>query len=193
MRVGSMDPIQVDVRVIAATNRPLQVLAREGKFREDLFYRLNVVEIVIPPLRERTADLPLLFDHFLEKYSRKLSKKLAVAPGLVEVLSNYAWPGNVRELENTVERAVTLNHTGLLTIDDLPAEIATYTPPSPADADKAFLSLEDMEARYIKRVIDAAGGNMSRTAEILKVDRRTLYRMIDRYGLWSERLTDASN
>ena len=193
MRVGSMDPVQVDVRVIAATNRPLLALVREGKFREDLFYRLNVVEIVIPPLRERTADLPLLFDHFLEKYSRKLSKKLAVAPGLLEVLSNYSWPGNVRELENTVERAVTLNHTGLLATDDLPAEIVTYTPPSPTDPDKALLSLEEMEAQYIKRVIDAAGGNMSRTAEILKVDRRTLYRMIDRYGLWSERLTDASN
>lgn len=186
-RVGSMDAINVDVRVIAATNRSMPALVKEGRFREDLFYRLHVVDIVLPPLRERTSDLPLLFDYFLEKYSRKTGKTLAVAPGLVEKLSNYRWPGNVRELENVVERAVTLNHTGILDVDDLPQEIRTARDQS-AREDKRLVSLEEMEAHYVKRVIAAVDGNMSRAAEVLKVDRRTLYRMIDRYGLWTDRL-----
>src|SRR5204863_7770342 len=122
-RVGSMEAIPVNVRLIAATNKLLAALVKEGKFREDLYYRLHVVEIVLPPLRERTSDLPLLFDYFLDKYSRKLGKTLAVAPGLVDTLSNYRWPGNVRELENIVERAVTLNHTGILNIEDLPVDV----------------------------------------------------------------------
>jgi two-component system, NtrC family, response regulator AtoC len=186
-RVGSMEVVKVDVRIMAATNRTLSALVKEGKFREDLFYRLHVVEIVLPPLRERTADLPLLFDYFLEKYSRKLGKTLAVAPGLTDALVNYRWPGNVRELENTVERAVTLNHTGILNLDDLPAEVKTAQDHPPAD-DKRWMSLEEMEAQYVKRVIAAVEGNMSRAAETLKVDRRTLYRMVDRYNLWNDRL-----
>ncbi len=186
-RVGSMEPLKVDVRVVAATNRSLTSLVREGKFREDLFYRLHVVEIVLPPLRDRTSDLPLLFDYFLDKYSRKLGKTLAVEPGLADALAKYRWPGNVRELENIVERAVTLNHTGILNTDDLPPEVRN----AEADAsreDRKLVSLEEMESQYVKRVIAASDGNMSRAAEILKVDRRTLYRMIDRYGLWTDRL-----
>jgi DNA-binding NtrC family response regulator len=186
-RVGSMEPIKVDVRVIAATNRALNLLVKDGRFREDLFYRLHVVEINLPPLRDRTSDLPLLFDYFLAKYSRKLGKTLAVAPGLIETLSMYKWPGNVRELENTVERAVTLNHTGILNVDDLPTEIRTAKDGSPRE-DKKLISLDQMEAQHVKRVIQAVDGNMSRAAEILRVDRRTLYRMIDRHGLWTDRL-----
>jgi two-component system response regulator AtoC len=186
-RVGSMEPIKVDVRVIAATNRALNLLVKDGRFREDLFYRLHVVEINLPPLRDRTSDLPLLFDYFLAKYSRKLEKTLAVAPGLIETLSMYKWPGNVRELENTVERAVTLNHTGILNVDDLPTEIRTAKDESPRE-DKKLISLDQMEAQYVKKVIHAVDGNMSRAAEILRVDRRTLYRMIDRHGLWTDRL-----
>jgi DNA-binding NtrC family response regulator len=186
-RVGSMEPIKVDVRVIAATNRALNLLVKDGRFREDLFYRLHVVEINLPPLRDRTSDLPLLFDYFLAKYSRKLGKTLAVAPGLIEMLSLYKWPGNVRELENTVERAVTLNHTGILNVDDLPAEIRSAKDESPRE-DKKLISLDQMEAQYVMKVIHAVDGNMSRAAEILRVDRRTLYRMIDRHGLWTDRL-----
>ena len=186
-RVGSMEPIKVDVRVIAATNRALNLLVKDSRFREDLFYRLHVVEINLPPLRDRTSDLPLLFDYFLAKYSRKLGKTLAVAPGLIETLSEYKWPGNVRELENTVERAVTLNHTGMLNVDDLPAEIRTAKDESPRE-DKKLISLDEMEAQYVMKVIHAVDGNMSRAAEILRVDRRTLYRMIDRHGLWTDRL-----
>jgi len=184
-RVGSMEPIRVDVRVIAATNRSLAALVKEGKFREDLFYRLHVVEVTLPPLRERTSDLPLLFNYFLDKYSRKLDKTVAVAPGLVETLGSYHWPGNVRELENVVERAVTLNHTGILNLDDLPPEIVTPQEPAPSD-DRKLLSLEEMEAQHVKRVIAAVDGNMTKAAEILKVDRRTLYRMVERYGLLSD-------
>ena len=191
-RVGSMEPIKVDVRVIAATNRALNLLVKDGRFREDLFYRLHVVEINLPPLRDRTSDLPLLFDYFLAKYSRKLGKTLAVAPGLIDTLSMYKWPGNVRELENTVERAVTLNHTGILNVDDLPNEIRTAKDESPRE-DKKLISLDQMEAQHVKRVIQAVDGNMSRAAEILRVDRRTLYRMIDRHGLWTDRLRSSRN
>jgi two-component system response regulator AtoC len=186
-RVGSMESLAVDVRVIAATNRSLSSMVKDSRFREDLFYRLNVVEITLPPLRERTSDLPLLFDYFREKYSRKLGKTLAVAPGLVETLSQYRWPGNVRELENVVERAVTLNHTGILNIDDLPPDVRS-APATRAEEERKLMSLDEVEAQHVKRVIAATEGNMSRAAEILKVDRRTLYRMIDRYGLWSDRL-----
>ena len=191
-RVGSMEPIKVDVRVIAATNRALNLLVKDGRFREDLFYRLHVVEINLPPLRDRTSDLPLLFDYFLAKYSRKLGKTLAVAPGLIDTLSMYKWPGNVRELENTVERAVTLNHTGILNVDDLPTEIRTAKDETPRE-DKKLISLDQMEAQHVKRVIQAVDGNMSRAAEILRVDRRTLYRMIDRHGLWTDRLRSSRN
>ncbi len=186
-RVGSMEAIKVDVRIIAATNRSLLALVKESKFREDLFYRLHVVEILLPPLRERTSDLPLLFDYFLDKYSRKLGKTLAVAPGLTETLVKYRWPGNVRELENIVERAVTLNHTGILNLEDLSIEVRTAQEQPPGE-DKKLVSLDEMEAQYVKRVIAAVDGNMSRAAEVLKVDRRTLYRMVDRFNLWNDRL-----
>src|SRR5215467_14054653 len=136
-RVGSMDPVRVDVRVIAATNRSLPSLVKDGKFREDLFYRLHVVEILLPPLRDRTSDLPLLFAYFLDKYSRKLGKTLAVAPGLVEQsLTKYSWPGNVRELENLVERAVTLNHTGILNLEDRPEGVQKARDEPPRDDKK---------------------------------------------------------
>jgi DNA-binding NtrC family response regulator len=187
-RVGSMEPIRVDVRVIAATNRSMSSLVKDGKFREDLFYRLHVVEIVLPPLRERISDLPLLFAYFLDKYSRKLGKTLAVAPGLVdETLTKYSWPGNVRELENLVERAVTLNHTGILNVEDLPVDLRKAPDEMHRD-DKKLASLEEIEAQHVKRVIAAVDGNMTRAAEVLNVDRRTLYRMIDRFGLWTDRL-----
>src|SRR5262249_32918254 len=190
-RVGSMEPVPVDVRVIAATNRSLSSLVKEGKFREDLFYRLHVVEIVLPPLRDRISDLPLLFAYFLDKYSRKLGKTLAVAPGLVEqTLTKYSWPGNVRELENLVERAVTLNHTGILNLEDLP-EDARKPPDEAPREDKRLPSLEEDEAQDVKRVKEAVDCNMRRAAEVLNVDRRTLYRMIERYGLWTERLGSA--
>jgi two-component system response regulator AtoC len=181
-RVGSMDRIPVDIRVIAATNRPLQQHVKEGKFREDLYYRLNVVTINVPPLRDRIADLPLLFDHFLKRHSRRMGKTIAVHQDVIEMLSGYGWPGNVRELENMVERAVTLNTTGVLTPSDFAGEVHGQQRPS-STFPRELVSLEEIERQYILHVLDRLNGNMSRAAELLGIDRRTLYRMLERFGV----------
>jgi DNA-binding NtrC family response regulator len=180
-RVGSMERVPVDIRVIAATNRPLQQFVKEGKFREDLYYRLNVVTITVPSLRERMTDLPLLFDHFLKKHSRRMGKTIAVHENVVEMLAAYPWPGNVRELENVVERAVTLNTTGLLTPADFSEELHGQ-PKSAALFPLELVPLEEIERQYILHVIQGLNGNMSRAAEVLGIDRRTLYRMVERFG-----------
>jgi DNA-binding NtrC family response regulator len=180
MPVGSSAAAQVDVRVIAATNQDLTELAGKGKFREDLYYRLKVVTIQLPPLRERISDLPLLFDFFLKKYSSRTSKTLAVNPEVLSYLQCYPWPGNVRQLENVVERAVALNTSGVFDVEDLPEEIQRLRPTGPMAGDHPWLSLEQMEERYIREVLEAAQGNVSRAAEILGIDRRTLYRRLDK-------------
>jgi two-component system response regulator AtoC len=177
MPVGSTAVINVNVRTVAATNKDLSDLVAQGKFRKDLFYRLNVVTIQLPPLRERISDLPLLFDFFLKKYSARNRKTLAVHPDVLPAMSRFAWPGNVRQLENVVERAVALNTSGVFTVEDLPQEIPGSTPPPPRAG--AWITLEQMEERYIREVIGATGGNMSKAAEILGIDRRTLYRKLD--------------
>jgi two-component system response regulator AtoC len=178
MPVGSSTPSQVDVRVIAATNQNLTELVSEGKFREDLYYRLKVVTIQLPPLRERMSDLPLLFDFFLKTYSHRINKRLAVNPEVISRLESYSWPGNVRQLENVVERAVALNNSGVFDLEDLPEEIqASRRAPEPGD--QQWWTLEQMEERYIREVLQAAGGNISRAAEILGIDRRTLYRRLE--------------
>lgn len=178
MPVGSSSPSQVDVRVIAATNQDLTALVSQGKFREDLFYRLKVVTIQLPPLRERISDLPLLFDYFLRKYSARINKRLAVNPEVLSRMESYRWPGNVRQLENVVERAVALNSSGVFDLEDLPDEIQA-SPPVSAAGQTHWLSLEQMEERYIREVLSATSGNVSRTAEILGIDRRTLYRRLE--------------
>ena len=180
-RVGSIDRIAVDIRVIAATNRSLMDLVKEGKFREDLYYRLNVVTIDLPALRERLADLPLLFDHFLKKHSRRMGKTIAVHSEVLEMLSGYRWPGNVRELENVVERAVTLNTTGLLTPSDFTEEFKRLPKGSALFSDE-LVSLDEIERQYVAFVLGRVNGNMSRAAEILQIDRRTLYRMVERFN-----------
>jgi two-component system response regulator HydG len=174
--VGSTAVIHVDVRIVAATHGDLSDLVAQGKFREDLFYRLNVVSIQLPPLRERISDLPLLFDFFLRKYSARNKKTLAVHSDVLPTMSRFSWPGNVRQLENVVERAVALNTSGVFTVEDLPQEIpgSKLLPPR----EGAWLTLEQMEERYIREVIGATGGNMSKAAEILGIDRRTLYRRL---------------
>jgi transcriptional regulator with PAS, ATPase and Fis domain len=178
-RVGSMEKLPVDIRVIAATNKPLQLLVSEGKFREDLYYRLNVVTIQVPPLRNRLSDLPLLFDHFLKRHSRRTGKMLAVQAGVLESLAAYAWPGNVRELENVVERAVTLNVSGILTPADFSGQLRA-DPNLSAVFPRDLVSLEEIERQYILHVVQRCNGNMSRAAEILQIDRRTLYRTLQR-------------
>jgi DNA-binding NtrC family response regulator len=180
-RVGSMERTPVDIRIIAATNRSLRKLVMEGAFREDLFYRLNVVNITVPPLRERMADLPLLFDHFLRRHSRRIGRRVAAHPEVVELLSSHGWPGNVRELENMVERAIALNTSGMLTAADF-GEYMTKKETRSALFSGDLVSLEEIERQYISHVIERCSGNMSRAAEVLQIDRRTLYRMMERFS-----------
>jgi DNA-binding NtrC family response regulator len=180
-RVGSMERTPVDIRIIAATNRSLRKLVMEGAFREDLFYRLNVVNITVPPLRERMADLPLLFDHFLRRHSRRIGRRVAAHPEVAEMLSNHGWPGNVRELENMVERAIALNTSGMLTAADF-GEYMSKKESRSALFSGDLVSLEEIERQYISHVIDRCNGNMSRAAEVLQIDRRTLYRMMERFN-----------
>ncbi len=179
MPVGSSAATRVDVRVIAATNQDLTELVAKNKFREDLYYRLKVVTIQLPPLRERISDLPLLFDFFLKKYSSRINKTLAVNPKVLSYLQSYSWPGNVRQLENVVERAVALNTSGVFDVEDLPEEIQGSHRTEPIIGDRSWLSLEQMEDRYIHEVLEAVEGNISRAAEILGIDRRTLYRRLE--------------
>jgi DNA-binding NtrC family response regulator len=180
-RVGSMERIPVDIRVIAATNRPLQELVSEQHFREDLYYRLNVVTIQVPALRERIADLPLLFDHFLKRHSRRMGKTISVHAQVPDMLAVHNWPGNVRELENIIERAVTLNTTGVLTAADF-TEHLRQSKKTTAVFPRELVPLEEIERQYILHVVERCNGNMSRAAEVLQIDRRTLYRMVERLG-----------
>jgi two-component system, NtrC family, response regulator AtoC len=178
--VGGTTATHVDVRIIAATHRNLTHLVAHQKFREDLYYRLKVVTIELPALRERMSDLPLLFDFFLKKYSAQQGKTLAVHPEVLSFLEAYSWPGNVRQLENVVERAVALNTSGVFAVEDLPQELQTAPKKQlPAGKDR-WLTLAEMEERYIQEVLAAANGNISHAAEILGIDRRTLYRRLER-------------
>ena len=185
--VGSSETIRIDVRLIAATNRDPQAEVREGRLREDLFYRLNVVSIHLPPLRERREDIPALAHHFLQKYGEANGKAIGgIAPETMARLEAYAWPGNVRELENAIERAVAVSSHPILLPDDLPRHLAP-TAAAPAEAQSPdpieSLSLDAVTQRHIARVLASTGGNKKRAAEILGVDRRTLYRMLERYAM----------
>ncbi|MBI3951041.1 MAG: sigma-54-dependent Fis family transcriptional regulator [Acidobacteria bacterium] len=185
LRVGSTEPIHVDVRVIAATNQPLEELVRAHRFREDLFYRLKVVTIDLPPLRMRRGDIPLLLDHFVRRYAAASSKTIAIDDSVYPMLRQYNWPGNVRELENAIERAIALNSSGVLTPEDFPDEIRQGPLPAtplPVSAGP-YLTLAEKEKEYILEVLEATGQNVSRAAEILDIDRRTLYRILERHGI----------
>ncbi len=190
-RVGGTGSIKVDVRIIAATNRDLASLVKEGQFREDLFYRLNVVRIGLPPLRERREDIPMLAHHFLQKLSGGPTRPITgFVPDALTQLQRYHWPGNVRELENAIERAVSLSHGPLVLPDDLPEAIRNAGAVSRGDAarrasgkDEALLTLDEVEKRHLMRVLRETGGNKARAAKILGIDRRTLYRMAERFGL----------
>ena len=190
-RVGGTGSIKVDVRIIAATNRDLADLVKEGRFREDLFYRLNVVRIGLPPLRERREDIPVLAHHFFQKFSRGSTRPITgFVPGTLALLQRYHWPGNVRELENAIERAVSLSHGPLVLPDDLPDAIRNAGAGSSEDTvgrgsgkEEALLTLDEVEKRHLMRVLRETGGNKARAAKILGIDRRTLYRMVERFGL----------
>lgn len=184
-RVGGTETIKIDVRIIAATNKNLEELVVEKKFREDLFYRLNVVTIHLPPLRERPEDIPLLAEQFLSKFATENNKPIPhLSKEALELLVRYSWPGNVRELENVIERAVILSQRPLILPEDLPRRLRLEKPsPSPIAIWPAKIPLSELEKLYIEKVLEETGGNKKKAAEILGIDRRTLYRMAARYGL----------
>lgn len=189
--VGSTEPIRVKARVIAASNAELEKLAERGAFRGDLLYRLNVIQLHLPPLRERREDIHLLVAHFLHKHADGPSASMALDEKAMQCLINYSWPGNVRELENVIERAITLSQGGLITTDDLPERIrfqqTNELPPLSAnDLAELFTglpNLDEIERRYILHVLEATGNNRKRTAEILGINRKTLYRMAARFAI----------
>jgi two-component system, NtrC family, response regulator HydG len=182
-KVGSHRVITVDVRLMAATNRDLVMAIKEGSFRGDLFYRLNVVSLHIPSLRERKDDIPLLVDHFLEKYNARIHKQNhqieGVSPEAMEVFLRHDWPGNVRELENTVERLVVLSAGPFLEPEDLAYAGLFLAPP----AESGALDLKDLEKEHIRRTLQKFGGRKSDTARALGIDRKTLREKLKRYNI----------
>jgi len=188
-RVGGTEEIPVDVRVIAATNQDLKKRIEEGKFREDLFYRLNVISFEMPPLRERVEDIPLLTQHFLQKYCQQMGKKMKrLAPEVVGIFEQYSWPGNIRELENVIERIVAIEDRETITTACLPPEMLGMVK---KDEIKVELGpgfdlnrhLDDIAKRYIVKALEKSGGRMKKAAPMLGVSYRTLRYLIDKYEL----------
>ena len=176
-RVGGNQTIKVDFRAVAATNKDLDSLVKAGTFRPDLYYRLNVFGIEIPPLRERKEDIPLLVDHFIRKFSRAMNKRFtSVARSAFDVLMNYDWPGNVRELENAIERAMVIGREPEIQASDFPLQLSAAASP------ETGLALEDIERGHILRVLEACEWNQTRAAKVLGIDRVTLYNKIKKYG-----------
>ncbi|HEX7052161.1 MAG TPA: sigma-54 dependent transcriptional regulator [Longimicrobiales bacterium] len=184
--VGATEPVPIDVRIIAATNRDLEEEIRRGGFRSDLYYRLNVISLHLPPLRERADDIPLLTDHFLGLLAAKAqsAKPLGVRPEALEALQRYDWPGNVRELENALERAAVLCKDDAIGLDALPDRVVR-PPSTPLVADRPPVNptLEVVERAYVLWVLQSEGGNKARAAEVLGIDPSTLYRKLNRYGI----------
>ena len=181
--VGATRSLRVSPRVIAATNVPLEQAVAEGRFRQDLYYRLSVIVIRVPPLRERRADIPLLIGSFLEDACARAGKKQVLSAEALEALMRHAWPGNVRELRNTIESLVVSSRGSVIEAFDLPDTVLTVRPRPEEQSFANLTTLDDLERRYLLHVLDAANGNRTRAAEILGIDRRTLYRMAERFGI----------
>jgi DNA-binding NtrC family response regulator len=186
--VGASRVTTVNVRVLAATNRDLERAVREGFFRQDLYYRLNVIRIAVPPLRERREDIPLLAAHVLRAVAITGGPLRRLSPPALAALMSYAWPGNVRELENVLERLALAATGDSLDLEDLPA-VFRERPPVTLEEPlfDGLPSLEQMEKRYLAFVLEALKGNRTRAAEVLGIDRRTLYRMMERFGMGGEK------
>ena len=182
--VGGDSEVPFDVRLIAATNRDLEAAAEEGRFREDLYYRINVVHVVMPPLRTRGGDVLALAQRFLEEFVSKAKRPIkGMSAAVAERLASYLWPGNVRELRNCIERAVALTQFEELTVEDLPERVRAYRPSHvvvAGDDPSEFVPLEEVERRYILRVLESVQGNKTLAARILGLDRATLYRKLER-------------
>ncbi|MBR1609039.1 MAG: sigma-54-dependent Fis family transcriptional regulator [Kiritimatiellae bacterium] len=189
-RVGGDETLSADIRVVAATNRDLKARVAEGKFREDLYYRLAVVTLRMPPLSEREDDIPLLCDHFLRKFAEENGRELkGFDPAAMALMRAYPWPGNVRELRNAVERMVVLSHGDWLTVGDVPENVrdgagaAARSDPAPDPSE----SLADAEKRKILAALEAAGGNRSKAADALGISRRTIHRKLASWGMTDAR------
>ena len=179
-RVGGTELINVDIRVVAATNRDLRALVAQGSFREDLFYRLNVVDIYLPALKDRTGDIPLLVSRFIKELAEKNGvPEPSITPAALRLLEQYAWPGNVRELRNVIERMVVLALNGTLDVDDVPDSIRTFSESAPLSA---TVTLGENEKTQILAVLKECGGNRSEAARKLGISRRTIYRKLDEYA-----------
>ncbi|MFQ5910996.1 MAG: sigma-54-dependent transcriptional regulator [Thermoplasmata archaeon] len=177
-RIGGNKVIRVDFRVICATNRDLEQTVKEGTFREDLYYRINVFSIYLPPLRENRSDIPLLAEHFVHKYAMAMNKRVReISPEAMDLLVRYNWPGNVRELENAIERAMVVVKGEIIREEDLPFQLKTEITPPASD------SLEEVEKSHIINILNRMDWNITRSAETLRIDRQTLYNKIKRYGL----------
>lgn len=187
-RVGDNKTLKVDVRVIAATNQNLQELISQNKFRKDLYYRLNIISIEIPPLRERREDVPLLINDFIKKHTKHLSKKIdSVNDAAAEILRNYNWPGNIRELENVIERAIILSKGTTITLEDLPEFLRQPRPKEDSAEDHNGLKLKDAlkspERDLITKALDSVAWNRNAAAKTLGINRTTLYKKMLKYGL----------
>ncbi len=178
--LGSSESMKVDTRIIAATNRDLEKMVEDGKFREDLYYRLKVVNIKIPPLRDRKDDIPLLCKHIIEKYNNEFNKEVkGIDKEVKRFFMTYEWPGNIRELENVLQHAIIFSNNDIITKVDLPDDIENGQDVIlPSDE-----SLEALEIHHIKRILSQTGHNVSKTARILKIDRKTLYNKMKKYDL----------
>jgi DNA-binding NtrC family response regulator len=188
--VGGHEELSVDARVIAATNRDLPAMVKAGTFREDLFYRVSVIPIELPPLREKREDIPELVAHFTEKYCAQAGRSLGVSERAMELLERYSWPGNVRELEHTIERAVALERTDQIQPERLPEQITNYSPARVADAldlpDEGLnltAHLDQLEKTYLLEALRRTGGNQTRAAELLQLSVRSLRHLLDKHGI----------
>ncbi len=183
--IGSDAELAVDVRVVAATNRDLEAMVAAREFREDLYYRINVVQLALPPLRVRAGDVLMLAQHFLEHFARMFGRgTTGLTPEAAERLTRYPWPGNVRELRNAIERAVAMANGESLTVEDLPEKVRGYRQAPEALSNLSIdLTLDELERQHILRVLDAKGGNKLAAAHALDIDRKTLYRKLQRYGV----------
>ena len=183
-RVGGDTPVDVDARLIAATNRDLKGMVDDGDFREDLFYRLYVVVITLPPLREREDDMLLLLNHYLAVFNEENAKQIeGFTPAAYEMLSKYDWPGNIRELRNLVERMVVLARSTVLDVSDIPEQVREKATGAGAVKMDAELTVDEMEKRMVIQALEKTGGNRTKAAEKLGISRRTLHRKLNQYGI----------
>lgn len=188
LRLGGRTPINIDVRFIAATNRDIKKAMEEGKFRQDLYYRLNVVTFKLPPLAARKEDIPLLAQYFLLKYSKEMHKNVTeLTPEALEILMAYDYPGNIRELENIIARAVALSPGEKLEVSHLPEDLRKFQILTLRKGETPLMSLEEQEKRYIQFVLKETGWNKTLTAQILGIDRATLWRKLKKYNLEEEK------